>query len=299
MAAGQLRKGVSPAEIDAFVGSVLRQLSLREKAAQMTGSASLLALAADTYLFRHYNRIAYPAGGLRRFGIPPVLFSDGPRGVVMDHATCFPVSMARGAAWDPELEERVGEAIGREVRALGANFFGGVCINLLRHPAWGRAQETYGEDPFHLAAMGTALLRGVQRHNVMACAKHFACNSIENARHKVDVQAEERTLREVYLPHFRACVQAGAASVMGAYNKLRGQYCCENPYLLTRVLREDWGFRGFVVSDFVFALHDTAAAASAGLDLEMPSPRFYGNRLVEAVRSGRIPERVVDAAVRR
>jgi len=299
MSSTQLRKGMSPSEIDAFVGSVIGQLSLREKVAQMTGSSSLLKLAADTYLYRHYNRTPYPAGGIPRFGVPPLLFSDGPRGVVMSRSTCFPVSMARGASWDPGLEHRIGEAIGREVRALGGNFFGGVCINLLRHPAWGRAQETYGEDPFHLAAMGTALVRGVQRHNVMACAKHFACNSIENARLKVDVRADERTLREVYLPHFRACVDAGVASVMGAYNRLRGEYCCESPYLLTRVLREDWGFQGFVMSDFVFALHDTLAAVSAGLDVEMPSPRVYGGRLMEAVRSGRVARGVVDESVRR
>jgi beta-glucosidase len=290
---------MSPAEIEQFVDRVVRQLSLREKVHQMTGSSSLLKLGLDAYLFRHYGRTANAAGGLKRFGVPPVLFSDGPRGVVMNHSTCFPVSMARGASWDPELEEKIGEAIGRELRALGANFYGGVCINLLRHPAWGRAQETYGEDPFHLATMGAALLRGVQRHNVMACAKHFACNSIENARFKVDVQAEERTLREVYLPHFRACVEAGVASVMGAYNKLNRHYCCESPYLLKKVLREDWGFQGFVVSDFVFALHDTRAAASSGLDIEMPSPRFYGQKLLEAVRSGRVSQADVDEAQRR
>jgi len=295
----EIRKGMSPAEIEEFVDRAVRRLSLREKAHQMTGSSSLLKLALDTYLFKHYNRTPYAAGGLKRFGVPPVLFSDGPRGVVMNRATCFPVSMARGASWDPELEERVGEAIGREIRALGANFYGGVCINLLRHPAWGRAQETYGEDPFHLATMGVALVRGVQLHNVMACAKHFACNSIENARFNVDVQAEERTLREVYLPHFRACVEAGVASVMGAYNKLRGQYCCENPYLLSKILREDWGFQDFVVSDFVFALHDTRAAVSSGLDIEMPSPRFYGKKLIEAVRAGQVSEAAMDEAQRR
>ena len=109
----------------------------------------------------------------RGSGIRGIRFSDGPRGVVLEGATTFPVTMARGATWDPELEERIGDAIGRELRALGANLFGGVCINLLRHPAWGRAQETYGEDPLHLGEMGAALVRGVQRH-VMACVKHFA-----------------------------------------------------------------------------------------------------------------------------
>ena len=131
----------------------------------------------------------------------------------MDGATTFPVSMARGATFDPELEERVGDVIGREIRALGGNYFGGVCINLLRHPAWGRAQESYGEDSFHLGMMGAALATGVQNH-VMACVKHFALNSMENARQDVDVTADARTLHEVYLAHFKRVVDAGVASVM-------------------------------------------------------------------------------------
>ena len=135
-------------------------------------------------------------------GIPEVRFSDGSRGVCMGDSTCFPVSAARGAAWDTELEERIGNVIGIEIRAQGGNLYGGVCVNLLRHPAWGRSQETYGEDPYLLGEMGAALTRGVQKQNVMACVKHFAANSMENSRFKVDVQMNERTLREVYLPHY-------------------------------------------------------------------------------------------------
>jgi beta-glucosidase len=124
--------------------------------------------------------------------------------------------MARGAAFDTGLEERIGEAIGKETRAVGGNYFGGVCVNVPRHPAWGRSQETYSEDPFQLGEMGAALTRGVQRHNVMACVKHFALNSMENARFKVDVTCSDLALHEVYLRAFKKCVDAGAASVMGA-----------------------------------------------------------------------------------
>lgn len=169
-----------------------------------------------------YHEHTWPAARVPRLGIPGIAFSDGPRGVVIDHATCFPVPMARGATWDAELEERIGETIGIELRAVGATLFGGVCVNLLRHPGWGRAQETYGEDPLLVGEMGAALTRGVQRH-AMACVKHFACNSIENARFQVDVQVDDRVLHEVYLPHFRRVVDEGVASVMSAYNAVHDQ----------------------------------------------------------------------------
>jgi beta-glucosidase len=216
-----------------------------------------------------YNHEPYVAGSVERLGIPGVRFADGPRGAVIGRSTCFPVPMARGATWDPELEERVGAAIGAEIRAQGGNYFGGVCINLLRHPAWGRAQETYGEEPALLGAMGAALARGAQRH-VMACVKHYACNSMENARFSVDVEVDERALHEVYLPHFRAVVEAGVASVMSAYNSVNGEWCGQNRVLLTDILRDEWGFEGFVVSDFIFGLRDAAASLRAGLDIEMP-----------------------------
>lgn len=295
----QLRKGMSSRDIEMFVDYVIGRMSMKEKVAQMSGSSSVLKLAVDMYIFRHYNRKPYPAGGCKRFGIPPIKFSDGPRGVAMDHSTCFPVAMARGASWDPELEELIGEAIAKEIKALGANYFGGVCINLLRHPAWGRAQETYGEDPYHLGIMSAVLVRGVQKHNVMACAKHFACNSIENARFKVDVQIDERTLREVYLPHFQRCVEEGVASVMGAYNKLRGERCCQSGYLLKKILREEWGFEGFVISDFVFGVKDTLGAVLNGLDIEMPNAKYYGKKLLRAIKAGQVPEEVINESLKR
>ena len=130
---------------------------------------------------RGYHRAPFHAARVDRVGLPGFAFADGPRGCVIGNATAFPVTMARGATWDPELEERVGEVMGRELRAAGATLTGAVCVNVLRHPAWGRAQETYGEDPFLVGELGAALTRGLQRH-VLACVKHFACNSMENAR---------------------------------------------------------------------------------------------------------------------
>jgi beta-glucosidase len=145
--------------------------------------------------------------------------------------------------------------------------------------------------------MGAALVRGVQRH-VMACVKHYACNSIENARFKVDVRVDERALREIYLPHFRRCVEEGAASVMSAYNKVNGTYCGQNRRLLRDILKEEWGFDGIVISDFVYGTR-TPLAAAAGLDVEMPVTIYFGRRLKRAVRRGEVPQAAIDEAVLR
>ena len=245
-----------------------------------------------------YNLEPIVAGAVPRLGVPGIRFSDGPRGAVIGRSTAFPVPIARGATWDPGLEERVGEAIGAEIRAQGGNFFGGVCINLLRHPAWGRAQETYGEEPLLLGAMGVALARGAQRH-VMACVKHYAANSMENARFSVDVEVDDRTLHEVYLPHFRAVVEAGVASVMSAYNSVNGEWCGQNPTLLTEILRDEWGFEGFVMSDFIWGLRDPVGSLQAGLDIEMPFAQQRAGALEPALASGAASWDDVDRAGRR
>jgi len=163
----------------------------------------------------------------------------------------------------------------------------------------GRAEETYGEDPWLTGEMGAAILEAVQRHNVMACAKHYALNSMETARFKINVEIDERTLREVYLPQFRKAVEHDVASFMSAYNKVRGEWCGENRHLLTTILREDWGFRGFVTSDWGWGLYDGKRGAHAGLDIEMPSGQFYGKNLKALVQRGEVPEAEVDEAVRR
>lgn len=281
---------------------IVGKMSLEEKVYLMSGRIGLEDVG-DAFnnpnADNHYNVFPYPAGGNKRLGVPELKFCDGPRGVVCRRATCFPVTMARGATFDTELEEEVGEAIAREVRAYGGNFYGGVCINLPYNPGWGRSQEVYGEDTYHLGAMGSALVRGVQKHNVIACIKHFAFNSMENARFKVSVKASKRTEKEVYLSHFKDCIDAGAAAVMSAYNRYQGTYCGENKHLLRDILKDEWGFDGFVVSDFIWGTRSTVDAANNGLDVEMCNTFYYGDKLVQAVKDKKVSEAVIDeAAVR-
>jgi beta-glucosidase len=287
------------AEIDGDVEKLLAEMSLVEKVHQMSGDTWLSDLVVVLFENYKYNDRPIPSGRNVRLGIPPLQFSDGPRGVVLNHSTAFPVAMARGATWDRALERRVADAVGEELRAQGANFYGGVCINVLRHPGWGRAQETYGEDPYHLGEMATALVEGVQHHNVMACAKHFALNSIDEPRNFIDVKADERTLREVYLPHFEKTVKAGVAAIMSSYNKVNGDYAAENEWLLRTVLKDEWGFRGFVMSDFFQGVYDGPKAARAGLDVEMPLAAQFGPSFIEAVQKGSVPRALVDDSVRR
>ena len=243
-----------------------------------------------------YHEAPFYGAVVDRVGMPGIAFSDGPRGVVIGNATCFPVSMARGATWDPELEERIGDVIGRELRASGATLYGGVCVNLLRHPAWGRAQETYGEDPHHVGEMGAALTRGIQRH-AMATVKHYAANSMENARFRVDVEVDDEALHEVYLPHFRRIVDQGVACVMSAYNQVNGEWCGDSRELLTDILREEWGFEGFVISDWIFGMRDAATSLHAGLDIEMPWRMIRYPNLPGALESGEASWSEVDRAV--
>ncbi len=245
-----------------------------------------------------YYRHPWPAAHVDRLGIPGIDFADGPRGCVVGDATAFPVSMARGATFDPDLEERIGEAIGAELRASSATYTGAVCMNLLRHPAWGRAQETYGEDPHHVGEMAAALTRGLQRH-VMACMKHFALNSMENARFTVDVTADERALHEVYLPHFERVAAEGVASAMSAYNSVNGEWCGQNEHLLTDILRTEWGWDGFVTSDFIFGLRNAARSVRAGLDIEMPFRQQRAMELASAIDRCDLTADDVDRTVER
>lgn len=287
--------GLREDEIESRIRELVGQMTLDEKLAQMHGSVDFGELMRRT---RQGIREPWPTADNERLGIPGLRCIDGPRGVGTGEPTCFPVGMARGATWDPELETRVGEVMGYETRALGANMLLEPCINLLRHPCWGRAQETYGEDPYHLGVMGANNVRGVQKH-VMACAKHFAANSIEISRFYVNVVMDERTLREVYLPHFKACVDAGVASVMSAYNDLNGYLCSENKHLLRDILKGEWGFQGFVISDWSQGTESAVAAALGGLDVEMPTGEHFGAPLRRAVRSGKVPEAVINEAVTR
>jgi beta-glucosidase len=292
----QVRKGMSESDIDKYVDYVISEMSVEEKTSQMIGNGLILKIIQD----KGFGKRAYDGAGSVKFNIPSFKFTDGPRGVIIPGSTCFPVSMARGASWDLNLEQRIGDAIGKEVRAHGGNLFGGVCINLLRHPSWGRAQETYGEDSFLIGEFGAALTRGVQKHNVMATTKHFVANSIENARFKVNVKMNERTLREVYLPHFKRCIEEGCATVMSAYNKFRGKYCSHNEYLLRHILKGEWDFQGFVHSDWMYGVKDTVEGINGGLDVEMPRAKYYKYRKIrKALDQGKISEIMIDEAAGR
>jgi beta-glucosidase-like glycosyl hydrolase len=279
------------------VDDLLALLSPDEKLGLLDGDTEFWPGMASMFI-DGYNVTPIVEGEIARIGLPGLRFSDGPRGVVVGRSTAFPVSMARGATWDVGLEERIGEAIGAEMRAQGANFFGGVCINLPRHPAWGRAQETYGEDPLLLGEFGAALVRGVQRH-AMAVAKHYALNSMENARFTVDVTADEATLREVFLPHFRRVVEEGVTGIMSAYNSVNGEWAGQNEHLLDEVLRREWGFQGVTVSDFIWGLRDAAASLRAGLDVEEPFRQQRARHLSAALESGAASWDDVDRAARR
>ncbi|MBT8453758.1 MAG: glycoside hydrolase family 3 C-terminal domain-containing protein [Deltaproteobacteria bacterium] len=274
------------ANLETRVDELVAEMTLEEKVAQMAGAGS--------------EQAPYSVPGVPRLGIPTLETTDGPRGVGAQQGTTqFPVGMARGASWDPELELRVGQAMGLETRAAGANVLLAPTINNLRHPRWGRGQETYGEDVHLLKRMGVAFVQGAQEH-AMASVKHLAAYSIQNTRFDVDVLVDERTLREIYLPHFRAAVQeAGAASVMTAYNQVNGLYCGENEYLVRQILKDEWRFDGFVISDWFLGTRSTVPAALAGLDIEMPAPRFFGDALLDAVESGDVPPERIDDAVKR
>lgn len=286
-------------DLEARARALLAQLTPAEKLGLLDGDTPFWSGMADIALRDASHRHPWPAGQLPRLGLSGLHFVDGPRGVVLEGgATTFPVPMARGASWNPALEERIGEAIAREARSFGANWVAAVCVNLLRHPGWGRAQETYGEDPLLVGALGAAMTRGIERHAI-ACVKHFALNSIDSSRFLVDVQASERVLHELYLPHFRACVEAGAGSVMSAYNRVNGRWCGENRPLLEEILKRRWNFQGLVVSDFIFGLRDGEAALLAGLDLEMPFKMIFQGCLPEALAEGRLPLARLDDAVLR
>jgi beta-glucosidase len=232
------------------------------------------------------NFLAVTAGRIDRVGIPGLRFTDGPRGVGIGPSTSFPVAIARAATWDVELERRVAAAIGAEARAHGANFWGGLCINVAPFPGWGRAQESYGEDPLLLGEMGCAAVEGAKPW-VITSVKHFALNSMEEARFQVDVRVPEDVLHERYLPHFRRTVES-VDSVMSAYNSVNGEWAGQNRHLLTEILRDRWGFAGFVHTDWVWGLRDPVKSVAAGQDVEMPFRQQRAGVLPAALRSGEL-----------
>src|SRR3954451_13047965 len=262
----------------------IAELTLEEKAS--------LVLGADIW----------HTAGVERLGIPRLTLSDGPHGLRRqpeggDHvgiggslpATCFPTAAALGSSFDPGLVRRVGEALGEEAVAQRVDVVLGPGINIKRSPLCGRNFEYFSEDPHVAGVLGAALVEGLQSQGVGASVKHFAANNQETDRLRVSADVDERTLREIYLPGFERVVKdARPWTVMCAYNKINGTYASEHHWLLTEVLRAEWGFDGLVMSDWG-AVHDRVAAVAAGLDLEMPPNLGVSDAaIVAAVRAGEL-----------
>lgn len=255
--------------------------------------------------------------GVDRLGIPPLYTSDGPMGCRMeyddkkwfpiaysnDYTSYLPSNTALAATWNPTLAYETGKVLGKEARGRGKDMILAPGINVQRSPLCGRNFEYMGEDPYLISQMVVPLIKGIEEQDVSACVKHFAVNNQETKRLEVDVEVDERALREIYFPGFEAAVkEAKVKSIMGAYNKLRGQFCCHNDYLLNKVLREEWGFEGITISDWG-GVHDTKEAAYHGLDIEMSvtddfDEYFMAQPLLEKVQSGEIKEEVIDEKIR-
>lgn len=254
--------------VEQRVQDLLKQMTLEEKATMLSGAGWM------------------ETATIPRLGIPAIKMADGPMGVrswmgssaltssvtnpVKIESTAFPSGIAMASTWDPALVEREGKAIAQEVKALGRNMILGPTVNINRMPLWGRNFEGYGEDPYLSGQLAVAYVRGVQSEGVIPSVKHFAANNQEFERHRIDEKIDERAMHEIYLPAFKAAVQQGGAwNIMSCYNLVNGHHCAESDYLLTDILKKEFGFRGFVVSDWA-STYSTAPTVNAGMDLEMP-----------------------------
>lgn len=270
------------APIESRIDDLLPRLTLEEKILMIHGDSS----GMDTT-------------PIPRLGIPRLSMTDGPHGVRHGQATAFPPGVVLASTWNEALLERVGAGIGRETLAKGRNIILGPCVNIHRVPVGGRNFESYSEDPYLASRIAVGYIKGVQSVNCMATVKHYAANNQEWERGTISVEIDERTLREIYLPHFEAAIkEAGSWSIMCSYNRINGTYACENPHILNDILKNEWGFQGFVMSDWG-AVHSTDPTALSGMDVEMPNGAFTGSLLLESVRAGRVPESAIDGKVRR
>jgi beta-glucosidase len=282
------RTGVTESQRDSAIDSVVAQMTLDEKIAMLHG-------AQDP---ERYGQAGY-LPGVPRLGIPPLRLTDGPAGIrTSQPATALPAPVALAATFSPELAHAYGRVLANDARARQQNVVLGPMVNIVRAPQAGRNFETLGEDPLLASRIVADEIRGMtEMPPVIATVKHFALNNQENQRQSVSADVDERTMREIELPAFESAVKAGAQSVMASYNKVNGTWAAENSLLLTDILRKEWGFTGFVVSDWG-AAHSGAAALAAGLDLEMPSGRYFAT-LADAVHAGQLSESAIDQAVKR
>lgn len=278
-----------------------------------THAATVDALSLDQKLLLLSGRDTWTTHPIAEQGVRSVRMSDGPNGLraqinggdalgfqPSEPATCFPPAVAVGSSWDPDLAAAVGEALGREAQSFGIDIVLGPGVNIKRSPLCGRNFEYYSEDPLLAGSLGVGYVRGMQRTGTGSSVKHFAANNQETDRMRVSAEVDERTLREIYFPAFERVVkEAQPATVMCAYNKINGTYASENPWLLTDVLRGEWGFDGVVVSDWG-AVHRPAVSVAAGVDLEMPGTRGRSVRELEAaLAAGDVDTDVIDRSVER
>ena len=289
------------AATEAKINQLIKKMTLEEKITML-----------------HANSI-FTTGGVPRLGIPGLSMDDGPLGVredlsngggwesanlTTDSATFFPNGSALAATWNPSLAYRYGVGLGEEARARKKDIILAPAFNIARTPLCGRTYEYYSEDPFLNVQLAVAAVKGIQTQHVAACVKHFILNNQETERGRVNVEVSERALREIYLPAFKASIEQGNAwTIMSAYNKVRGAYCSENPYLLDTILKGEWDFKGIVISDWG-GTHSTVNAANAGLDVEMGSRPPYENYyfakpLLDSVKAGLVSERTIDEKVHR
>jgi beta-glucosidase len=282
------------------INYILKRMTLEEKIEMLHGNA------------------LFSSAGVPRLGIPELTCDDGPLGVreeikrfdwasanrTNDSATFLPNGSAIAATWNPAMAHKYGVVIGEEANAMKKNIMLAPAFNICRMPLCGRTYEYYSEDPYLNGQLGIQAVKGIQSQHVAACIKHFAANNQELNRDSVNTIVNERALREIYFPPFKASVQQGNAyAVMSAYNKLNGYWCSENDFLLNKVLKKDWGFKGVVMSDWS-GVHHTVAAANNGLDIEMGSSGpydqwYFAKPLLAAVKSGQVSVKTIDDKVRR
>src|SRR6266567_2436458 len=244
---------------------------------------------------------------IERLGIPSLKMTDGPNGARGAGSltggvktACFPAEISLASSWNTELVERVGQALADETKMKGAQVLLGPTVNIQRSPLGGRNFECFSEDPYLSARLAVAYITGLQREGVGASIKHYVCNDEEFERFSISSEVRERALREIYLLPFQTAVrEVKPWTIMAAYNLVNGIPASENSYLLTEILRREWGFDGVVVSDWFFSVKSTAASVNAGLDLEMPSPKWRGEKLLAAAQRGEVEEATIDASVRR
>jgi len=292
-AAGQVRKSAL-LQHDTQIDGIISRMTLEEKINML------------------HAKHMFVSAGVERLGIADMKYADGPFGIreemqpdgwtplgwVNDKATFFPTGSALAATWSPELAYAYGSAMAKEARLRGKDMLLGPAINIQRIPTGGRTYEYLSEDPFLSSRLSVGYTKGVQDNGVAVCLKHYALNNQENNRGTVNVIIGERAMCEIYLPPFRAAVEeADAFGVMAAYNKVGGWWCAENDMLLNKILRDEWGFAGMVISDWG-GTHSTVHSIKNGLNVEMPDKKFLGQALLDSVRAGIVSEEIIDRRVR-